>query len=533
MILECSNRIISLSWLSDFVQTKKYSMKDLGSRIPLADPKKVVNFKDKGFEKAIRELYQLEDEILWEDIGYREELVFVDFIREDTQDIYNIQLTEKINSIEDVKWFVNVVDLRVNFGDPSRPWIYGELKDILSLERLKKLDLSGAIIQGDISLLKDHCNLDEITLTGLEVEGELKVLKHLTNLKCLYICDTQVTGSLKDISQLRQLKTLVLSISEIGGNLSDLNNLVNLEELSIGDSYIEGDISSLNHLEKLKYLELYDLEIEGDLSSIQHLKNLKELDLGGTYVKGSLNDLKEMKVLRELSLNDAEIGGDISLLSKFKELRKLDLSDSEVKGNAQVLQQLKHLKDYDISNTDTARAISDELENMEAEKQGIEKENAHPRAVELIPEDFFWNTTDELSLFGSENGDTAVRAYRKWREGYPYSNTIEYFNWVVQNVFEQEVSEYNIDLLDEKLIRSQVENKDFDDTQYVYGLDITVIAMGFTQLIDEGIIDNENKPLIQLAIDRQKIWGKLQKDWKHSEEYIQNLNVLDRVLKIA
>ena len=49
------------------------------------------------------------------------------------------------------------------------------------------------------------------------------------------------------------------------------------------------------------------------------------------------------------------------------------------------------------------------------ERYGIRKEFAHPRAIELIPDDFFWNCVDELSPFGSDEGDTALAEYREWR----------------------------------------------------------------------------------------------------------------------
>ncbi len=38
---------------------------------------------------------------------------------------------------------------------------------------------------------------------------------------------------------------------------------------------------------------------------------------------------------------------------------------------------------------------------MEEESYGINKEFAHPRAIELIPEDFFWDCVDELAPFFS------------------------------------------------------------------------------------------------------------------------------------
>ena len=87
--------------------------------------------------------------------------------------------------------------------------------------------------------------------------------------------------------------------------------------------------------------------------------------------------------------------------------------------------------------------------------------------------------------------------------------------------------------MDKTLIKSQIEDDDFDDQYYIYTVDISVIAVGFGQLVDDGKIDSKNKLLIQLAIDRQKIWTELTVNWAHQKEYIDNLIVLDRVLKIA
>ncbi len=45
---------------------------------------------------------------------------------------------------------------------------------------------------------------------------------------------------------------------------------------------------------------------------------------------------------------------------------------------------------------------------MEDEPYGIEKEHAHQRAIQLVPEEFFWDCVDELAPFGSDEGDMAL-----------------------------------------------------------------------------------------------------------------------------
>ncbi|HLP39539.1 hypothetical protein [Lacibacter sp.] len=167
------------------------------------------------------------------------------------------------------------------------------------------------------------------------------------------------------------------------------------------------------------------------------------------------------------------------------------------------------------------------------EKYGIDIEHAHPRATELIPEDFFWSCIDELAPFGSDEGDMALAEYRDWRKENPQTATLDCLQWVIESVGEMAFADYNPKITDRSLIKTQIQDDDFDDLQYIYTLDNSVIATGFAQLVDEGIIDQQNKPIIQLAIDRQKLWAELSEEWEHSTAYIKNLNVLERALQQA
>jgi uncharacterized protein YfeS len=169
----------------------------------------------------------------------------------------------------------------------------------------------------------------------------------------------------------------------------------------------------------------------------------------------------------------------------------------------------------------------------EEEKYGIDIDNAHQKAIELIPEDFFWSCIDELAPFGSDEGDTALAEFRDWRKENPATPTLECLKWVIESVGEMEFADYNSEMLSKTKIKAQLEDENFDDQQYIYTLDNSVIATGFAQLVDEGIIEVQNKRIIQLAICRQIIWAELSEGWEHSKEYILNLKVLDRALKVA
>lgn len=169
---------------------------------------------------------------------------------------------------------------------------------------------------------------------------------------------------------------------------------------------------------------------------------------------------------------------------------------------------------------------------MEEEIHGISKEHAHARAVELVPEAFFWSCVNELAPFGSDEGDTALSEFRDWRLENPNSPSYECLKWVIEGVGDMYIEDYNDSIIDRAIIKAQIADDNFDDKQFIYTLDTSVIATGFGQLVDEGKIDAQNKPLIKLAINRQKIWVEL-KGWEYRQEYIDNLNVLIRVLSSA
>jgi len=170
---------------------------------------------------------------------------------------------------------------------------------------------------------------------------------------------------------------------------------------------------------------------------------------------------------------------------------------------------------------------------MAEETYGIDKDNAHPRAIEIIPDEFFWDCGNELAPFGSDEGDMALAEWRTWRQENPNSPTLDCVIWTVESVGEMKFSDYNDSLTSHEKIKSQLIDSAFDDKQYIFTLDTSVIATAFGQLVDEGKIDKDVKPAVERAIKRLKIWSELQENWSNAREYIANLNILQQALRIA
>jgi len=167
------------------------------------------------------------------------------------------------------------------------------------------------------------------------------------------------------------------------------------------------------------------------------------------------------------------------------------------------------------------------------EVYGIDQERAHPRAIELIPDEFFWDSTDEFAPFGADEGDIALAEYRDWRRDNPDAPAVECIEWTIESVGDMDAADYNNSLVDRYLIRRQMRDEQFNDYRFIFTLDISVIATGFGQLVDEGKIDPECKPYIQTAINRQRIWGEMSISEEYRDEYVDRMDVLEKVLKEA
>lgn len=166
--------------------------------------------------------------------------------------------------------------------------------------------------------------------------------------------------------------------------------------------------------------------------------------------------------------------------------------------------------------------------------EGLDPGRAHPRAVELAPEAFFWDCVDELAPFGSDEGHTALEEFLGWRKKHPGAPLLECLRWVVEDVGEMAFKDYNAGLLDKTALTGLMGDQAFDDQQYVYTLDVSVFATGFAQLVLEGVIDTDAKEVLRVALDRQRLYAEIAAgDWRHASDYIAKLRILGRVLDEA
>jgi uncharacterized protein YfeS len=151
---------------------------------------------------------------------------------------------------------------------------------------------------------------------------------------------------------------------------------------------------------------------------------------------------------------------------------------------------------------------------------------AHPRAVALMPEPYFWDPDDDFAPLGSDEGFEAYSKFYQWRVKNKSSSILPY----LQSIVMRNENFYTEFMCDDDEIALAIENGEDEE---MYELDRAIIAVCFTQIIEEGFLDETAFPLLQNTIFRQAKYavttrGVISKE--HAEEYVERMILLGRVL---
>ena len=123
-----------------------------------------------------------------------------------------------------------------------------------------------------------------------------------------------------------------------------------------------------------------------------------------------------------------------------------------------------------------------------------DKAKAHPRAVELMAEDFFWNAVHDNTPFGSDEGFESYYCWRDWRSSNPDASLSDAIIWILGGTYEDFLS----------LAKDPDPGQAFNNSAFVvdwdlWTLNITIVTTALSQLLDEGTIDGAIKPFVHAA----------------------------------
>jgi len=200
----------------------------------------------------------------------------------------------------------------------------------------------------------------------------------------------------------------------------------------------------------------------------------------------------------------------------------------------------------------------------------LSPKNAHPNAKKLLKDKFFWSPNEEFSPFGNDDGHDAFYAFREWRLKYKNEKPARFIEELFINWEYPKFDIYKLDVVEiEKYItaKTQVDISGIDDqitelmeqfnqiskdsgkemteeqvrqfieqtsasmgSTFLYGINNSIIAVGFGQFVLEGTIDGELKALTQLAINRELLPILIDKWGEDKNDRVDKLNkMLDAV----
>ena len=92
---------------------------------------------------------------------------------------------------------------------------------------------------------------------------------------------------------------------------------------------------------------------------------------------------------------------------------------------------------------DEANAINHRATTTSKNKWELSPKNAHPRAVALLKDSFYWSILDDDSPFGNDNGADALTAYRKWRNQHRIGTAVDFIRELLTS-FQAPLSEWKM-----------------------------------------------------------------------------------------
>lgn len=170
--------------------------------------------------------------------------------------------------------------------------------------------------------------------------------------------------------------------------------------------------------------------------------------------------------------------------------------------------------------------VSEVMQSAPSTYYSPDKKKAHPIAVKLLKDDFYWDIADENSPFGSDNGADGLAAYSRWLATHPNSSTesfLEDFLPTWQVNYQTWKSGKNDDL---SMPWNWLKKYSVTTTNDI----ITSVAFG--QLVMFGKVDEPTRKLALTAIESENSDNMIKsRGWSVPKERRERLDKMLAVMK--
>jgi uncharacterized protein YfeS len=142
------------------------------------------------------------------------------------------------------------------------------------------------------------------------------------------------------------------------------------------------------------------------------------------------------------------------------------------------------------------------------EKLGIDWEDFHPRAREILDDPFFWNRTDDFSPNGNDTGADLLESYRDWLKRHTDGQPIRFLESLAKQWGYTHINAMDADVSDE-----------------------AAIGLAFADIKLRATCDQEARQRALGAIERQRNQAEAATKWPHRNERLKTLEKLEAKLR--
>lgn len=142
------------------------------------------------------------------------------------------------------------------------------------------------------------------------------------------------------------------------------------------------------------------------------------------------------------------------------------------------------------------------------EKLGIDWEDFHPRAREILDDPFFWECTDDFSPNGNDTGADLLEAYRDWLKRHKDGQPVDFLERLAK-----QWGYSGIDGMDDEV------------------RDESAIALAFADIKLRSICDQQARELALESINRLRVQAQAATEWTHRSERLKTLDKIESKLK--
>lgn len=220
----------------------------------------------------------------------------------------------------------------------------------------------------------------------------------------------------------------------------------------------------------------------------------------------------------ELFTNGArEFGEEIKAISrKLKKTDAFDVSGFLSEIQKRLAQLPANQPEFEALQQRLGRARSERLAQMDPwEKLGVDWEDFHPRAREILDDVFYWDCADDFAPHGNDTGADLLAEYQEWRPRHRTNSASIFFSTLMRKWEVQWPA---------------VPGDDFSFNTYVEA----AIGLAFAQLKIDGGSEETVRQQAMEAIELERRQNrKCHPNWEMLGERLKTLAMLESKLKSA